>query len=265
MNDIDPIAGNLEAWDEVAPRHAKHNQQRLLDSFKDPDFTLLVPREIEWLQALGVAGKDVAQICCNNGRELICVQRLGAARCVGFDGSAGFAEQGRELAAAAGADVEFVVGDIHKADAAFNSAFDLATITIGVLSWMPSMPDFFATVARLLKPGGAVYIYEQHPVAEMFKVGEAGDPVEFELSYFEKAPYVETDGLDYYGFERYDAKPATSFMHPTSEVITAGIGNGLQVERFEEFPDHISNSWYNLEAAELGVPMSYMMVMRKAS
>ena len=138
------------------------------------------------------------------------------------------------------------------------------TITIGVLSWMPDLPGFFEIVGGLLRPGGVLFIYEQHPILEMMSAGGPDDPVEFELSYFTKEPFVETEGLDYYGGETYDAKPATSFLHPLSEVITAGIRLGMAVEHFEELPGHISCTWWNVEKQSPGLPMSYTLVFRKA-
>jgi SAM-dependent methyltransferase len=256
-------AANLAAWEEAAPIHRRHNQAQLLADFTRPGHACLDEVETAVLNRLGLAGKAVAQLCCNNGRELLSVKNLGAGRCVGFEGAPGFVEQGRELAAAAGQDVDFVCGDIYDIDASYDAAFDLVTVTIGVLGWMPDLPRFFAVAARLLKPGGAFFIYEQHPILDMFKPGAAGDPIEWELSYFETAPYVETEGLDYYGGERYAAKPATSFCHTMAEVVMAGVGKGLAVESFEEHPHHISNTWYNLEAAGLGLPMSYTLVWRK--
>ena len=41
------------------------------------------------MKDLGIARKDLAQQRCNNGRELPSVKRVGAARCVGFDGAPG--------------------------------------------------------------------------------------------------------------------------------------------------------------------------------
>ena len=56
---------------------------------------------------MGVQGKDVVQLCCNNGRELISIQRMGANRCVGVDISAAFIAQAEQLNDAAGADCTF--------------------------------------------------------------------------------------------------------------------------------------------------------------
>ncbi len=254
---------NRDAWDEVAPRHAVHNQENLLRSFRDVDFTVLNDIEIARLNAIDVRGKDVAQVCCNNGRELICVKRMGAARCVGFDGAQGFIDQARELAVAANADCEFVCTNIYEIDPRYHGCFDVVTITIGVLCWMPDLQEFFTTIAALVRPGGAVFIYEQHPIVEMITPGGPGDPVEWQLSYFDKEPYVEASGLDYYGGETYDAKPVTSFLHTMAEIIMAGVHSDMAVEYFEELPDHISNGWWNVEKQGPRLPMSYTLVLRK--
>ncbi|MEM7170349.1 MAG: class I SAM-dependent methyltransferase [Pseudomonadota bacterium] len=259
----DFTTANRAAWDEAAPIHARHNLARQIEEFSKPGFSCLDDIETERLNALGVVGKDVAQVCCNNGRELLSVKTMGAARCVGFDGAPGFVDQARQLAAAAKLDVEFVCTDIYDIDDGFKESFDLMTITIGVLSWMPDLKGFFSAVAKLIKPGGALFIYEQHPIMDMIEPAEAGEPIVWELSYFDKEPYVETDGLDYYGGETYEAKPVTSFFHTMSEVIMGGVDNGLAVEHFEEFPHHISNTWWNVEESDIGLPMCYTLVFRK--
>ncbi len=254
---------NRAAWEEAAPIHAKLNQAELVEQFSVSGFSCLDEIETKRLLALGVEGKDVAQVCCNNGQELLSVKNMGAARCVGFDGAQGFLDQARELARNGGLDVEFVCCDAYEIDEVYWNSFDLVTITIGVLSWMPDLGRFFAGVSKLIRPGGALFIYEQHPVLDMVEPAEAGVPLDWTASYFTKEPFVEVDGLDYFDGEKYDAKPATSFAHPMAEIIMAGISNGLGVEHFEEFPHHISNSWWNVEASGIGLPMCFTLVMRK--
>lgn len=263
MDTKDVTEANREAWEEAAPLHATQNQEKLIASFRDPAFSLLEDVEIARLNAIGIEGKDVAQVCCNNGRELICVKRMGAARCVGFDGAQGFIDQAWELAEAAGTEAEFVCTNIYNIDSTYHGCFDVVFITIGVISWMPDLQGFFNTMADLLRPGGVLFIHEHHPIVEMMLPGGPDDPVEFELSYFDKSPYVETGGLDYYSGATYDAKPATSFLHTMSEVIMAGIHTGMGVEHFEERPEHISNTWWNVEKQIDGFPMSYTLVLRK--
>ena len=77
----------------------KHYQQGAVDvpalreEFRRPGFSCLDAVAGERLQALGLAGKSVAQLCCNNGREILSIESLGADPCVGFDQSAAFLAQ----------------------------------------------------------------------------------------------------------------------------------------------------------------------------
>jgi ubiquinone/menaquinone biosynthesis C-methylase UbiE len=263
MKRKDITGANREAWEEAAPLHRAQNMEKLSAAFREPGYSCLDRIETARLLALGVAGKDVAQLCCNNGRELLSVKNLGARRCVGFDSAEGFVAQARELAAAGGLACEFVCTDVYEIPAAYDTSFDLATVTIGVLSWMPELSGFLGVAARLLRPGGALFIYEQHPILDMIEPGKADDPVTWDHSYFRREPFVERDGLDYYGGGSYESKPLTSFHHRLSEVVMAGLAGGLSVEHIEELPGHISNTWYNVERQGPDLPMSYTLVLRK--
>ena len=263
MKRKDITSANREAWEEAAPLHRAQNMERLTAAFREPGYSCLDDIETARLRALGVAGKDVAQLCCNNGEELISVKNLGARRCVGFDAAEGFIGQARELATAAGADCEFLRTDVYDIPADYDINFDLVTITIGVLSWMPDLPGFLAVAARLLRPGGALFVYEQHPILDMIEPASADEPVSWDYSYFRREPFVELDGLDYYGGGTYESKPLTSFHYSLSEVIMAGLAGGLSVEHIEELPGHISNAWYNVERQGPELPMSYTLVLRK--
>ncbi len=263
MNRKDITSANREAWEEAAPLHREQNLERQLAAIREPGYSCLDEVETARLLALGVAGKDVAQLCCNNGRELLSVKNLGAGRCVGFDGAEGFLEQARELAAAGGLDCEFVCSDVYEIPADYDAGFDLVTITIGVVSWMPDLSGFLAVAARLLRPGGALFIYEQHPILLMIEPGKADEPVSWDYSYFRREPFIESDGLDYYGGGTYESKPMTSFQYGLAEVVMAGLASGLAVEHFEELPGHISNTWYNVERQGPELPMSYTLVLRK--
>lgn len=256
-------SANRAAWEEAAPLHRAQNMARLAAAFREPGYSCLDELETARLLTLGVPGKDVAQLCCNNGRELLSVKNLGAGRCVGFDGAEGFLDQARELAAAGDLACEFVCTDAYEISAEFDTSFDLVTITVGVLSWMPDLPGFLAVAARLLRPGGALFVYEQHPILDMIEPAKADQPVSWDYSYFRREPFVDLDGLDYYGGGKYESKPVTSFHHRLSDVVMAGLASGLAVEHFEELPDHISNANFNVEHQGPELPMSYTLVLRK--
>ena len=259
----DFIKANLTAWEEVAPIHARHNQSALLERVSKPVFSVLDDTATTQLQNLRVNGKNVAQACCNNGIELLSCKSLGAARCVGFDGAQGFVDQGTELAKASGQDVEFVCCEAHAIPSEYHGRFDIVMITIGVLGWMPDIDRFFSEIAKLLAPDGVIFIYEHHSILQMFEPGQADEPVKWELSYFREEAYIDESGLDYYGGESYGATPNASFSHKMSDIIMGCINSGLTLEYFEELPQHISNTWWNVEHSGIGLPMSFVLVVRK--
>jgi ubiquinone/menaquinone biosynthesis C-methylase UbiE len=258
-------AANRAAWDEAASIHAAQNMGKLRSAFAEPGYVSLDAHLTERLHEIGVADKRVAQLCCNNGEELISVRNMGASSCVGFDHSENFLSQARELAEIAGVSesVRFEAIDIYDIDAEYDDHFDIVLTTIGVFSWMPNLPAFFAVIARLLKPGGYLLSEEIHPVLMMYEESRTGGPSYVAYSYFKKEPWKDTDGLDYYGGSTYDAKPAYSFQHTMSDILMAGIDNGLTLRHMVELDFDISFFCRDLEASEAMPPLGFTMVMRK--
>ncbi|MDH3691735.1 MAG: class I SAM-dependent methyltransferase, partial [Gammaproteobacteria bacterium] len=241
-------AANREAWDEVAPIHKKLNHDQLLDGFATKGYNTLEAHCTERLSEIGLVGKSVAQLCCNNGRELLSVKNMGADYCVGFDASSEFIDQAGELANVAGhKDVEFVVTDIYDIDSSFFERFDIVMVTIGVLGWMPDLSAFLEIASKLLKGGGHMFIEETHPVLMMYEEGEGDAPSYLAYSYFHDEPWRETSGLDYYGRTKYESKPNYSFQHTLSDIFMAAIENGFVLKHFRELAYDISNFCSDLE------------------
>ena len=159
IDEQDAIRANRAAWNASAAHHLKSaRHERLLSGFAQPGFSCLDDLLEERLKALGVAGKDVAHLCCNNGCEILSVKNLGAARAVGFDQAGEFLKQGEMFRAAGNIDCELIETDVHAIDPSFDRAFDIVLITIGALGWMPDIGRFFGIVDRLLRKGGAFLV-----------------------------------------------------------------------------------------------------------
>jgi ubiquinone/menaquinone biosynthesis C-methylase UbiE len=264
MRRVDYTEANRAAWNEAAPIHGRINQQRLIEGFRRPGFSVLKRLEQQRLvEEVGLEGKDVAQICCNNGREILSIKNLGAGRCAGFDISDEFIAQARELAFAAGLECEFVCISAYEIAHEFDGSFDLVYISIGALCWMPDLDGFFAVVARLLRQNGQLFIYEMHPFLDMLEVPPA-DPLRLQHSYFKADPFVDTDGLDYYGKTSYAAKPAYSFHHKLSDIIGGVLGNGMRLISFDEYAHDISSVFVHLESEEVRPPMCYILRAEKS-
>ncbi|VVN31058.1 Trans-aconitate 2-methyltransferase [Pseudomonas fluorescens] len=230
------IASNRDAWNDSA-RHHKDNPEwpLLLKAVTQADFSCLDDTLRGVLEQVGVDGKDVVQLGCNNGRESLSLFALGARSVVGVDQSGAFLEQARELAARSPHAAEFIESDIHQLPVELHSRFDVALITIGVLNWMPDIGEFFRHVAQTLKPGGALVVYETHPFLEMVDP-EAADPYALTTSYFRSEPFVQDQPIVYEG--KVEQKAATSywFVHTLSAIFTGAIEAGLQISHFKEYP-----------------------------
>ncbi len=232
----------------------------LTKGFAQPDYSCLYDDETETFESLDVAGKDVAQICCNNARELLSVRNMGAARCVGFDQSAEFLKQSEELAAITNQELELVCGDFYKIDERFDGTFDIVIITIGVFGWMPDLAAFTEIPVWLLKPVGHIMIHEEHPIVNMF------DPV-VEKPFEPYFAYFRDQLLQEKGTIIYDGSTADPeinhwwFFHNLADIMNSLIGTGPQIRRYDKYPRNISTTTYDLfQNHTVKTPMSYLLV-----
>jgi len=262
----DYVSANREAWNASARYHRGNAQWRkLVAGFATPGYSCLDEVETAALRAIGVEGKDVAQICCNNGRELLSIGNMGAARCVGFDQSTEFLAQAYDLAAIAGRPCAFVEGDIYKTPPKYDSSFDLVVVTIGVFGWMPDLKSFFAVAARLLRPGGTLFIHEEHPVMNMFEPRTATPMVPC-ASYFREEPETGDMAIVYDGTPAGKTPGHYWFFHTLGDIFNACMGNRLTLAAFQEYSTNINTVEYEIyTSGTVRYPMSYTLVATKGA
>lgn len=255
------IAANRAMWDETAAIHERARFQALLDQIAAGGFSTLDETERAIFDRLGVArGLDVAQLCCNNARELLSLKLAGAGRCTGFDLSERFLDQGRRLASAAGVELELIAGSVYEIPRAFDGAFDVVYVTVGAIGWLPELDRFFAVVARLLRPGGALFMYEMHPCLDMLDPDKG---FAIQHSYFRTEPYVGEGDADYFDPSASVSARSYWFHHRLSQVIGGALRHGLALESFDEHAHDVSMVFAHLAPAGL-LPLSYTLVARKA-
>ena len=262
MSDIprtDITAANRAAGNASAPLHETGEAwTQLLEEAARPGFSVLDATLTASLERLDLAGASAVQIGCNNARELLSLAALGIRPALGIDQAGAFLAQARQLAQAAGLAPRFVEADIYDLPPDIGR-FDLALITIGVLNWMPDLPEFFRVIADLLAPGGWLVIYETHPFLEVFDPDSA-TPFTPAFSYFEHRPQEVTEAI------AYDGKGETGywFIHALGDIVTACARAGLIVEELAEYPHTIREPEYDIyENRAAQIPMSYCLVAGK--
>lgn len=257
---------NREAWNEVMPLHQRAASARLDAAFQEPGHLELAEDSVCALQRIGLQGKDVAHLCCNNGIELLSIKNLGAGRCVGFDISDAAIAEAQRRAKLAGIDCDYIRSDVYDVPDRYDRSFDLVYISAGALGWLPDLARLFARAARLLRPGGHILIHEIHPVSEMLPFDDQTDldPLRIIEPYFKAEPYVEYGGLDYVGgTEHVSALPQYWFVHTLGAIVTGLIQAGFAIRSLEEHPRDISAGHRRQEQAAIAIPLSYVLVASK--
>jgi ubiquinone/menaquinone biosynthesis C-methylase UbiE len=254
------VEANRRKWNETAGIHARGYDEAFLQRLRSPRFSTFDEVEKRIFAGIGLKGKSVIQLACNNGRELISVRKAGAGRCVGVDISDEFIAQAREMAAIAGTEVEFIRSSVYDLPGALDGQFDLVYVTIGVLGWMPDLDAFLDLVRRLLKPGGQLFLYEMHPILNMYDGDHGLVP---DASYFRTEPFAEADEPDYLHPDQVVSATSYWFPHTLSDVIGGCLQHGLALTHFQEYEHDISAAYASFQDVETKLPLCYSLVAHK--
>ncbi|SNS65225.1 Methyltransferase domain-containing protein [Asanoa hainanensis] len=230
---------NRANWDERAPAHAASPDYGLDLFAADPAHLHPVVRFD--LPRLGdVTGLRGVHLQCHIGTDTISLSRLGA-RMTGLDFSPAAVAEARRLAERLGDRTEFVESDVYAAgDVLEAGAYDLVFTGIGALCWLPSVDRWAAVVARLLKPGGRLFIREGHPM--LWSLDDAAEGLVVRYPYFETAePLVWTEGGTYVSTDAVFTQNLThEWNHGLGEIVTALLDHGLRLTMLVE---HDSVPW----------------------
>ncbi|MGW1076123.1 class I SAM-dependent methyltransferase [Streptomyces sp. NPDC002537] len=180
-----------------------------------------------------VTGKSLLHLQCHIGTDTLSWARRGA-RVTGLDFSAEAVAAARELAAGTGLeDARFVESDLYDAPSALaGETFDIVYTGFGALCWLPDIERWARTVARLVAPGGFLYLAEFHPVGSCL----GSDGSTWAEDYFAGGPlmYEETGTYtDRTAATRHNR--AVEWQHPIGEVVSAVTAAGLQLEFLREY------------------------------
>jgi SAM-dependent methyltransferase len=222
---------NRRKWDESVPLHVAS------PSYDVPSFLQGQPslHPVEVREMGAVRGKSLLHLQCHFGLDTLSWARLGA-RVTGVDFSLPAVRAARRLAARAGVPARFIQSNLYDLPDVLDQRFDIVYTGKGATCWLPDIDGWARVVARYLKPGGRLYLLEDHPVAEIFPNGADVTSLEAKVPYFDaRALREEYDGT--YATEvKMKYKVSYSWVHPVSEILDALIGHGLDIESVREYP-----------------------------
>ncbi len=153
-----------------------------------------------------VASLRLLHLQCHFGWDTLTLARQGA-EVVGLDFSPAAIASARALADELGlaARSRFVEADLYDAPQAVGEAasFDSVFVTWGAINWLPDIARWARIVAHFLKPGGFLYLAEQHPAVFVFDdaVRTPDGRPGFFAPYFQTGPLVLDNMPDYMNAE----------------------------------------------------------------
>lgn len=225
-------AFNKAFWDEVAPHHAASEFYAVEKFVAAPDSL----GEIEKAELGPVAGLEICHLQCHIGLDTLSLARRGAIM-TGVDFSAESLRIARELSARTKIDAEFVESDVLSAAAKLGRGYDLVFTTRGVLMWFGDLDRWARNCVDLVRPGGAFYLLDIHPLAMALHPTPTG--YEPASDYFGGGgPNVTAEDRSYavadVGLKNQETH---EWIHPVGEVVTALAGAGLVIDFLHEHPN----------------------------
>ncbi len=232
---------NRLSWDERVPAHVAAPNYQVSRFAEDPAFLSEVVR-FDRPRLGDIRGLRGVHLQCHIGTDTVSLARLGASM-TGLDFSAPAVAAARDLATRAGADAQFVQGDVYTApDLLGRGQFGLVYTGIGALCWLPDIRRWAGVVAALLAPGGRLFLREGHPMLWALADERDDGLLVVDHPYFERpeptvfnddGTYAETDAV----FENTETH---EWNHGLAEVITALMDAGLELTALAE---HDSAPW----------------------
>lgn len=261
------IQNNKAAWEEsfaMSKIGFGLNDAKIL---QNEVFPFIYSDLLEVINQYDLKGKYIAQMCCNNGREIMSIVKgTGAKKGLGFDIAENIIEQARDNAKISEIPCEFVLTNILDIDEKYYEQFDAVFVLIGAICWFEDLGEFFSKVGKCLKKGGLLFVHEIHPCTNMLAVpGEeiydAENKTKIAWSYFKEEPFVDDWGMGYMVGEAYKSKPFTNFTYKMSDIINGIVDGGMKITMLKEFDYDIGGEFKELEGK--GFPLSYILTAKK--
>ena len=214
-------------------------------------------------------GLDLADLGCGNGNLIRYFGRAKFKSWTGVDGGGAVIDSAAD--SVVDPRVKFVHADLTQPLPLPYAGADVVTaIFVAEEISAARLKDFFANVARVLKPGGRAYIFSNHPVNAFFQDMEAvrngGTNKKFEghKGYFDRDP--STYALSVLNQGQGFSKKAVYNHHTIGDIVTAFAQAGLCVHDMREVPDRVITlaDWENHQPKQGDIPrFLYLELGRK--
>ncbi|MEV6717354.1 class I SAM-dependent methyltransferase [Lentzea sp. NPDC051208] len=214
---------NRFAWETASQKHVREYQD-LLDQAKSG--SSLLPCELELLQPALTSAPDVVHLQSGHGLDDIALVAAGARSVLGVDFSEVATTAAQRRADELGAACRYVVAELPGAPLRDECA-DLVYTGKGALIWMPDLRAWAKDAARLVRPGGFLFVHEAHPAVPLWTWDEDEPRIRPDRGYFARSHVNDT----------FPANGAVEWQASLGEIINAVISAGLRIAHVAEYAE----------------------------
>ena len=245
------VAGNRVVWEQASVKYVQEYDELLEEARRDE---LLVPRERELLAPVLADAPVVVHLQSGHGLDDVGLVKAGARRVVGVDYSSVTAGAARRRARDVGVDCEYVVAEVPGVPVKDSSA-DLVYTGKGALIWMRDIGAWARDVARVVRPGGHLFVYEAHPAVPLWTWDTDEPRIRPDRSYFAESHINDT----------FPANGAQEWQWTLGEIVTAITTAGLHLKILEEYAEPFWRPQDDTRAAAWDgrLPNSYALLAQK--
>jgi SAM-dependent methyltransferase len=255
---------NRSAWNEGAARYTAEIDETI--TFLAEGGSNLHPVERANLGNLAAWCRTAIHLQCASGRDTLSLWNEGVPQLIGVDISDVHIANARRISEALGAPATWYRCDILDTPHELDDTADLVYTGRGALGWLHDLDGWAAVIARLLKPGGTVSVFDDHPVTWLFEP-ETETLVATGYDYFAHSDSSQGWPSTYIGdLDVPVAEQALKYerLWPVSAVFGALRGAGLVVEHFGEHREEYWDSFPKLKPElKATIPMTFSMIARR--
>jgi len=258
---------NRNAWNEAAAHYTEELQDRI--QFLRAGGTNFGEAEQPYLADLNAWCGRAIHLQCAGGTDTLSLWNLGAKEVVGVDISEDMIAVARQKSDALSAPAQWFCCDILDTPHELDGTADLVYTGRGALCWLHDMDGWAGVVARLLAPGGRLYVFEGHPLAWVWDTEASElrlDPVYGD--YFQTTAQANQGWGPTYVGELAKPKEELSRKYESQktfgQIISPLLQAGLRLEKLEEHAEIYWDQFDNLPKETVAkLPNTFSLLMRK--
>ncbi len=208
---------------------------------------------------------------CAGGTDTLCLWLQGAREVVGIDISRRMIDVAARKTKALGAPALWYCSDVLNTPRELDGTADLVYTGKGAIPWMMDLTAWAQVAARLLKPGGRLFVFEGHPLdfvwderASVFQFDDLHGHYFSDEVITNRGWPIGSDAVQKH--PQKDRLQVHERQWTLGQIINSLIEAGLILERLEEYPEPFWDQFKNIPNDMMRrLPHTFSLLMRRDS